>query len=132
MVADGGAALVIDYGRAEPGFGDTLQAVKGHTKVDPLDAPGEADLTVHADFPTVLDAAAAQGAATAILTQAQFLANMGIGVRAETLLRAQPDRSETLGRQLHRLIGADEMGELFKAACIHAPGWSPPGFEGCA
>ena len=33
--ADGGAALLIDYGRAEPGFGDTLQALRRHEKVDP-------------------------------------------------------------------------------------------------
>jgi SAM-dependent MidA family methyltransferase len=131
LAADGGAALLIDYGRAEPGFGDTLQALKRHVKVDPLACPGEADLTVHADFPAVLAAAREQGAQTAILTQAHFLANMGIGARAEALLRARPDRSATLGRQLHRLVGADEMGELFKAACIHSPGWAPPAFEEC-
>jgi len=129
IAVDGGAALLIDYGRAEPGFGDTLQALRRHEKVDPLACPGEADLTVHADFPAVLDAARAQGAETAIQTQAMFLAAMGIGPRAEALLRARPDRSGTLGRQLHRLVGADEMGELFKAACIHSPGWTPPAFE---
>lgn len=129
IAADGGAALLIDYGRAEPGFGDTLQALQRHEKVDPLACPGEADLTVHADFPAVLAAARSQGATTAILTQAIFLAKMGIGARTETLLRARPDRSASLGRQLHRLVGADEMGELFKAACIHSPGWTPPAFE---
>jgi len=131
VVADGGAALLIDYGRAEPGFGDTLQALYRHEKVDPLETPGEADLTVHADFPAVLEAARRQGAQTAILTQASFLAAMGIGARAEALLRASPGRSGSLGRQLHRLVGAEEMGELFKAACIHSPGWTPPGFEDC-
>ena len=129
VAADGGAALLIDYGRAEPGFGDTLQALRRHDKVDPLACPGEADLTVHADFPAVRAAAEAQGASTAILSQATFLAKMGIGARSEALLRARPDRSATLGRQLQRLVGADEMGELFKAACIHSPGWRPPAFE---
>jgi SAM-dependent MidA family methyltransferase len=132
VAADGGAALLIDYGRAEPGFGDTLQAVRRHVKMDPLDAPGEADLTVHADFPAVLAAARKEGAETAILTQGAFLSNLGIGARAEALLRAAPERSARLGRQLHRLIGGDEMGELFKAACIHSPGWVPPAFEGAA
>jgi SAM-dependent MidA family methyltransferase len=131
IAADGGAALLIDYGRAEPEFGDTLQALRRHEKVDPLACPGEADLTVHADFPVVMDAARAQGAAAAILSQAMFLANMGIGARTEALLRARPDRSATLGRQLHRLVGADEMGELFKVCCIHPPGWTPPAFEAC-
>jgi len=131
VAADGGAALLIDYGRAAPGFGDTLQALRRHEKVDPLARPGEADLTVHADFRAVLTAARSEGAATAIQTQGMFLAKMGIGARAEALLRARPDRSATLGRQLHRLVGDDEMGELFKAACIHSPGWTPPGFEDC-
>jgi SAM-dependent MidA family methyltransferase len=131
LAADGGAALLIDYGRAEPAFGDTLQALRRHAKVDPLACPGEADLTVHADFPAVMAAARAEGAEAAILTQAVFLANLGIGARAEALLRARPERSATLGRQLHRLVGGDEMGELFKACCLYSPGWTPPAFEDC-
>jgi SAM-dependent MidA family methyltransferase len=129
LAADGGAALLIDYGRARPGFGDTLQAVRRHEKVDPLACPGEADLTVHADFPAVIAAACAEGAEASILTQAAFLARMGIGARAEALLRARPDRSAVLGRELHRLVGEDQMGALFKACCLHSPGWTPPGFE---
>ena len=131
IAGDGGVALLIDYGRSEPGYGDTLQALRRHEKVDPLARPGEADLTVHADFPAVLEAARGEGAATAIQTQALFLAKMGVGARTEALLRAQPDRSASLGRQLHRLVGADEMGELFKAASIHSPGFCPPAFEDC-
>jgi SAM-dependent MidA family methyltransferase len=129
IVDEGGAALLIDYGRDRPGFGDTLQALRRHQKVDPLACPGEADLTVHADFPAVLAAAQAEGAETAILTQAEFLARLGIGARAEALVRAAPERAATIGRQLHRLVAADQMGELFKAAVIHAPGWVPPAFE---
>ena len=129
LVDDGGAALFIDYGRDRPGFGDTLQALRRHRKVDPLDCPGEADLTVHADFPAVMAAAQAEGAETAILTQGEFLARMGVGERAEALVRARPEKSAALGRQLHRLVAADQMGELFKACVIHSPGWTPPAFE---
>jgi SAM-dependent MidA family methyltransferase len=132
IAADGGAALLIDYGRAEPGFGDTLQALRRHEKVDPLASPGQADLTVHADFPAVMTAARAECAAAAILTQAEFLARMGIGERAEALVRAAPARAAVIGRQLHRLIGADEMGELFKVCAIHSPDWTPPAFEDSA
>jgi NADH dehydrogenase [ubiquinone] 1 alpha subcomplex assembly factor 7 len=132
MVAEGGAALLVDYGRAEPGFGDTLQALSRHRKVDPLATPGEADLTIHADFPAVMAAARAEGAAAAILTQAAFLARMGIGERAEALVRAAPGRTHLIGRQLHRLIGGDQMGELFKACVIHSPDWTPPAFEDAA
>ena len=129
IAADGGAALLIDYGRAQPGFGDTLQALRRHEKVDPLDRPGEADLTIHADFPAVMAAARAEGAEAAILTQAEFLARMGIGARAEALVAASPGRTGMIGRQLTRLIAADEMGELFKVCAIHSPDWTPPAFE---
>jgi SAM-dependent MidA family methyltransferase len=129
IAADGGAALLIDYGRAEPGFADTLQALRRHEKVDPLSNPGQADLTVHADFPAVMAAVRAEGAAAAILTQADFLARMGIGERAEALVRAAPSRAAVIGRQLTRLIAADEMGELFKVCAIHSPDWAPPAFE---
>ena len=129
LAADGGAALLIDYGHDRPGFGDTLQALRRHKKVDPLACPGEADLTVHADFPAVMDAAEREGAAAAILTQAAFLARMGIGERAEALVRARPDKAATIGRQLHRLVAGDQMGDLFKACCLHSPDWTPPAFE---
>ena len=126
---DGGAALLIDYGRSEPGFGDTLQALRRHEKVDPLACPGQADLTVHADFPAVMAAARTTGALAAILTQAAFLARLGIGERAEALVRARPDKAALIGRQLNRRVGGDQMGQLFKACCLYSPGWTPPAFE---
>lgn len=129
ITADGGAALLIDYGRDEPGFGDTLQALMGHQKVHPLDRPGEADLTVHVDFPTVLAAARKAGAQTRCLTQGQFLRRLGIEQRAAALARAHPMRAESIHRQLDRLIAPDQMGELFKAACIFSVDLEPPGFE---
>lgn len=129
LARDGGAALLIDYGRDQPGFGDTLQALRRHERVDPLACPGEADLTVHADFPAVRAAGEAEGARSALLTQAAFLARLGIGERAEALVRARPDQAAVIGRQLNRLVGGDQMGELFKACCLSSPGWIPPAFE---
>jgi SAM-dependent MidA family methyltransferase len=131
IARDGGAALFIDYGRDAPGPGDTLQALKRHQKVPPLETPGEADLTVHADFPTFARAARAAGAATsAIRTQAAFLRALGIEARAAALARSRPDRADVVARQLERLVGPDQMGELFKAVVIHTPGLAVPGFEG--
>ena len=127
----GGAALLIDYGRDQPGgLGDTLQALSRHGKVDPLAAPGEADLTVHADFPAVLAAAQGAGSRTALLSQRIFLQRLGIDQRAAALSRARPDQSPVIARQLARLIDPDQMGDLFKAACFYsANGPVPPGFK---
>ena len=130
VARDGGAALLIDYGRDAPGPGDTLQALKAHTKVSPLAEPGQADLTVWADFPAVLTAAAEAGAATGpILTQGAFLQGLGIEARAEALAAARPDQADKLARQLDRLTGPAQMGRLFKVVCLSAPGLSPPLFE---
>lgn len=129
LARNGGAALLIDYGRDRPGFGDTFQALQQHRKVDPLSHPGRADLTVHADFPAVIAAARAAGVQARLLTQGDFLRRIGIERRAAALSRARPDQAPAIARQLARLIEPDQMGELFKAACLYAgDGPPPPGF----
>jgi SAM-dependent MidA family methyltransferase len=128
IVAHGGAALLIDYGRAEAGLGDTLQALAGHRKTDPLADPGHADLTVHADFPAVLEAARREGAETGLMAQGAFLRGLGAQARAAALAQARPDQADKIGRQLARLTARDQMGELFKAAAIWR-GPAPPGYE---
>lgn len=130
LITDGGAALLIDYGRAQPEAGDTLQAIQNHRKVDPLRTAGLADLTVWADFPSVVAAARETGAkAGPILTQAEFLLALGIEARAQALASARPDCADQLARQLDRLVGEAQMGGLFKVACLCAPDLSPPLFE---
>jgi SAM-dependent MidA family methyltransferase len=131
LAREGGVALLIDYGRDGADTGDTLQALIGHRKVSPLDHPGEADLTVHADFPAVALAAAKAGASAApIMEQGDFLRRLGIVERAETLSRARPDQADIIQRQLARLTDADQMGRLFKVLALHAPGGLiAPGFE---
>ena len=129
VVEDGGAALVIDYGRDRPGFGDTLQALSLHAKVDPLQSAGAADLTIHVDFLVLAEAARAQGAAvTPAVSQRAFLQSLGVDARAAALARSRPDRAGPIARQLDRLIAPGQMGELFKALSIHTPGLDPPGF----
>ena len=127
----GGAALLIDYGRAEIGTGDTLQALRRHRKVGPLEAPGEDDLTQWADFSAVRAAARECGAATTpVIGQGDFLRALGIEVRAERLKTARPEAGPVIDRQMNRLIADDEMGTLFKVCAIFSPtDLTMPGFE---
>ena len=126
-----GAALLIDYGRAKAGAGDTLQGLRRHQKVDPLTDPGEVDLTQWADFPAVLEAAIHAGAEiTGCLGQGEFLRLLGIEHRAERLKAGRPDAAAVIDRQLERLTGDDQMGTLFKACAIFSPrALVVPGFE---
>ena len=131
VTAAGGAALLIDYGRAKPGAGDTLQALRRHRKVDPLEAPGEADLTQWADFPTVLEAAVHAGAdVTGCRSQGEFLRRLGIEHRAAALKAGRPDAAATIDRQLERLVDDAQMGTLFKVCALFSPrSLAVPGFE---
>jgi SAM-dependent MidA family methyltransferase len=120
-------ALFIDYGYVAPEGADTLQALRQHKKVDPLDMPGEADLTAHVDFARV--ARLAQDAGVGVcgpISQAHFLRALGIDYRADTLAQANPGHAQRLGRELRRLTHADEMGALFKAICLSSPNLPPP------
>ena len=64
--------------------------------------------------------------AAPIETQGQFLTRLGIIPRAEQLIRASPDKAETIGRQLSRLIAPDKMGDLFKVCALSGPGVELP------
>jgi len=122
-----GRALFIDYGYLRPEGADTLQALSRHTKVHPLEAPGEADLTAHVNFAHLAHLALAADLAIAgPATQGDFLRALGIEVRAEALARANPEHAERLARELRRLTHADEMGALFKAMCLSSPSLPRP------
>jgi SAM-dependent MidA family methyltransferase len=135
LVAEGGVMLLIDYGYTQTSLGDSLQAVSRHNYVDPLDSPGEADLTAHVDFAALARAARAQGAKVmGPVTQAQFLLQLGIERRAETLSRnATAEQTQDVMASLDRLIGARDpqrhMGALFKVMAVAHPGMPDlPGF----
>lgn len=126
LAAQGGAALIIDYGYAGPASGDTLQAVKTHGFADPFAEPGEADLTAHVDF-TALRAAARPATTWGPVSQAELLVALGIDARTETLAaRATPGQAALLRSGTARLIGDDAMGSLFKALALTGGDWPQP------
>ena len=132
IAAEGGAALIVDYGPERPGFGDTLQAMKRHRRHDALDEPGNADLTAHVDFSALASAARREGAHVfGPVPQGRFLKALGIEARAARLQQgASTDQAADIDAVLRRLTGAHGMGELFKALALAHPALiTPPGFE---
>ena len=130
LAAQGGAALVIDYGYEGPAIGDTLQAVSGHQFANPFEDPGSRDLTAHVDFATLAAAASVEGVrVNGPVGQGAFLTALGIGPRAESLAAASPERAGSIADDRARLVDADQMGDLFKAMAWTAPTWpTPAGF----
>lgn len=122
IAAQGGAALIIDYGDFD-GTGDTFQAVQKHEKAAPFTAPGAADLTAHVRFKDLLQNGVAHGFAT----QGEFLSRLGIEARRHALEAAG---AQGVAAQQNRLVSPDEMGTLFKVLAIVPAGYEHiAGFE---
>lgn len=133
-----GAAFLIDYGFPEAEFfhpqrhAGTLMCHRAHrADPDPLEAPGDKDITAHVDFTAL--ALAAQDAGFEVLgytSQARFLLNCG-------LLEGLPDGAELPALAARaaaaRLVHEHEMGELFKVLglvkCPPGPAFEALGFR---
>jgi NADH dehydrogenase [ubiquinone] 1 alpha subcomplex assembly factor 7 len=120
-----GAALIVDYGHLRSDAGDTFQAIARHSFTDPLQAPGQADVTAHVDFQALAHAAEDMGARVhGPVTQGDFLQRLGIETRAVTLMaKASHEVSEDISSALKRLIGGGRggMGVMFKVLGISDP-----------
>jgi len=124
-----GSALVIDYGYTVPDYGDTFQAVREHQYADPLSAPGEQDLTTHVNFSALENLAHQSDLQISGPTgQGDFLARIGMQLRAENLLAQCDDPADKLEiiEAVHRLTHSAEMGTLFKVICLSSPQLPPP------
>lgn len=119
LAMHGGAALLIDYGHASPACGDSFQAMRGHGYVDPLAAPGLADLTAHVNFSLLAHIARAHGLrSTPITRQGHFLEALGLSLRAQQLMQLSPGREMEIQAERHRLAAPQEMGDLFKVLAV--------------
>ncbi|WP_208352410.1 class I SAM-dependent methyltransferase [Pseudaestuariivita rosea] len=125
----GGAALIFDYGEWRS-LGNTLQALKSHNPINPLETPGQADLTTHVDFEML--AQAAPCAHTRLTPQGVFLERLGITERAQILARQLDGPALKTHVAAHRrLTHPEEMGTLFKTMGFYSTSQKPPpGLEG--
>ncbi|MFV9875199.1 MAG: class I SAM-dependent methyltransferase [Rickettsiales endosymbiont of Dermacentor nuttalli] len=122
----GGVALIIDYGydrdnkRSDQQYISTLQAIYNHKFHPILQNLGEADITAHVDFYSLCQAALIKGIKVMdIISQGKFLQDMGIQIRARTLLsKLNNSQAEELLTAMERLISPSQMGDLFKVLII--------------
>jgi SAM-dependent MidA family methyltransferase len=128
-----GAALIVDYGHAWYGLGETLQAVANHKPAEPLRSPGQVDLTAHVDFRGLAVSAEMIGARIhGPVSQRDFLRRLGIDKRAAALKSRSAEQEADIDTALSRLTatGTGGMGELFKVLAISDPRLSQlPGFQ---
>ena len=126
--ADPLAALIIDYGHLASAPGDTLQAVRAHDHVSPLEGPGSADLTAHVDFGALAATVRKENLAVwGPVTQRMFLLTLGLAERCQALLQgASQQEAELIVSGAGRLVNSDQMGQLFKVIALTSPGLAAP------
>ncbi len=132
IAAQGGAALLIDYGHKASAAGDTLQAVKKHKPCGIFETPGEADLTAHVDFAAVANAARAAGTTVfGLVEQGTWLSQLGIKLRGLQLSKNKSvDVAKGIQSGIHRLTAPEAMGALFKVIAFTHPALATPdGFQ---
>ncbi|CAN1722511.1 NADH dehydrogenase [ubiquinone] 1 alpha subcomplex assembly factor 7 [Hyphomicrobium sp. 1Nfss2.1] len=120
------AGLFIDYGHTVPNYGDTLQAILAHRYTDPLQTPGQADLTMQVDFTAFAHAIAAAGMrCDGPLPQAEFLGRLGAVERASRLMAANPARAAEIESGMARILAPTGMGGRFQVLGIRSVDVSP-------
>ncbi|MBS7791398.1 SAM-dependent methyltransferase [Roseococcus sp. SDR] len=131
LAAQGGALLALDYGPAESGLGETLQALRDNAACDPLSEPGTADITAHVDFAALAAAGRAAGAAAhGPLPMGVFLQRLGLMARSAMLAQSEPRQAGSILAAAQRLVAPEGMGRLFKALVLAHPALpTPAGFE---
>lgn len=120
IAVHGGAILALDYGYDAPSGNPTFQALSRHSFADPLQDPGQADLTAHVDFGALTATARAQATHVwPLRTQGAFLHALGIDRRRDQLSRnATPTQRDALIAAHRRLTDSAQMGTLFKVLCV--------------
>ena len=111
-----GCILLIDYGYFRPNNKNTLQSVIRHKKNNLFDNLGLADITAHVNFKLLDEFFYKNHLKTKnLITQKEFLENMGIVDRAQILAKKMrfTDQSD-LYLRIQRLLSPKYMGELFK------------------
>lgn len=111
-----GCILIIDYGYLKSNNQDTLQSVIKHKKNNLLKNLGQADITAHVNFNLLFEFFSKNKLNVKdVITQKQFLENLGIQKRAEVVAKKMKFTEQAnLYLRLKRLLSPNSMGNLFK------------------
>lgn len=118
----GGCGLVIDYGGMRF-FSDSFRAFRAHKLVDPLEMPGQSDLTANVDFTFLMHAIHTTNAYTyGPLSQQDFLTALGLSLRVKNLVESnRAGRQAEIQRAANRLIETNGMGTQYQVMGISSP-----------
>ncbi|KAI5957183.1 hypothetical protein KGF54_000111 [Candida jiufengensis] len=112
-----GAALIIDYGVVNEIPENSLRGIYKHKFVSPFYKPGEVDLSIDVDFTNLKNLTENLVEIQGPVTQGEWLHNIGIGYRIDSLLKQNSDNEELQDKiygAYKRLVDDEEMGKVYK------------------
>ena len=115
-----GGLLIIDYGYTEKKMKNTLKAISKHEYSNIFQKIGNSDITHNINFYLLKQIVNKSGGLNSILTtQGDFLINMGIKRRAETIAQNKSFlKKANIYFRLKKLIDKKHMGNIFKVMFI--------------
>ncbi|MDR0484317.1 MAG: SAM-dependent methyltransferase [Alphaproteobacteria bacterium] len=119
-----GVILTIDYGYTTPEFRNSIRGYKNHKVLDVfeiINQVGEVDFTYNVNFKELHMAVnELKIDKFKVITQKEFLENLGIHERASILLKniVETKDKQDFIEQITTLISPTQMGEKFKAMCL--------------
>ncbi len=115
-----GGLLIIDYGYTEKKMRNTIQAISNHKFANILSNIGNVDITYNINFNLFKKLTEQMnGLSHDLTTQREFLLKMGIKQRAEIISNNLNFlKKADIFYRLKRLIGENQMGNLFKVMLI--------------
>ena len=87
--------------------------LKNQQKQSFLTACKNADITALVDFVLLQKVAKQHNLQCSLISQGEFLQQLGIITRAEILQKAQPQKAQQIATDVARLIDFSQMGSLF-------------------
>tara|TARA_B100001057_G_scaffold177773_1_gene178569 strand:- start:2555 stop:3598 length:1044 start_codon:yes stop_codon:yes gene_type:complete len=114
-----GIFITIDYGYYKNIKNFTLQSISKHKYSSIFDNIGEQDISSHVNFTDLLDIAKKYNLKIdEACTQREFLIKYGILERKKYLSSKNKSIKNQINEQTERLIGTNEMGNLFKILIV--------------
>jgi NADH dehydrogenase [ubiquinone] 1 alpha subcomplex assembly factor 7 len=110
----GAVAINIDYGYEKYEFANTLQVLKNQQKHNFLTSCKNADITALVDFILLQKVAKQHNLQCSLISQGEFLQQLGIITRAEILQKNHPQKAKQISIDVARLIDFSQMGDLCK------------------
>uniref|UniRef100_A0A9J2P4X3 Protein arginine methyltransferase NDUFAF7 n=1 Tax=Ascaris lumbricoides TaxID=6252 RepID=A0A9J2P4X3_ASCLU len=120
VIQFGGFGLMIDYGHDGTRKDLSLRAYRRHQLVNPLENPGEHDITADVNFGYLKSLIEDRALIFGPTDQREFLAQMGIGVRLRRLVEKCSKREDQMNliKSYNMLMSEEGMGTRFKVMSV--------------